>query len=143
MHNALSRREHRGERDAGGHHDWREAGAAWGRSSVDWSCLYEHYAVEVIAAILARTGIGPGTDVLDVACGAGLAIRHASGNGATVAGIDASESLVNIARDRNPEADIQLGSMFELPWPTASLTSSSRSTASGAAARTRCTRCDE
>ena len=32
-------------------HDWHEAGAAWGHAAVDWSCLYEHYAVEVIAAI--------------------------------------------------------------------------------------------
>ncbi|MGH9139256.1 MAG: class I SAM-dependent methyltransferase [Acidimicrobiales bacterium] len=98
-------------------HDWREAGEAWGRSPADWACLYEHYAMEVTAAIFARTGVGPGVNLLDVACGAGLALRHAHGQGATVSGIDASASLLAIARERNPGADLRHGSMFELPWP--------------------------
>ena len=101
-------------------HDWREAGEAWGRSPADWACLYEHYAIEVIGAIFARTGVRPGVKVLDVACGAGLAVRIARGNGAAVAGIDASEALLAIARERNPDADLRLGSMFELPWPDGS-----------------------
>ena len=101
-------------------HDWREAGAAWGHAAVDWACLFEHYSMEVLAAMCAAVGVGPGVKVLDVACGAGLAIRFAQGCGATVAGIDAAESLVDIARDRNPDADIRVGSMFELPWPEAS-----------------------
>ena len=41
-------------------HDGHEAGDAWGHAAVDWSCLKEHYAVEVIAAVAAATGIGPG-----------------------------------------------------------------------------------
>jgi ubiquinone/menaquinone biosynthesis C-methylase UbiE len=101
-------------------HDWRQAGEAWGRSAVDWACLYEHYSIEVIGAIFARAGVGRGTNLLDVACGAGLAVRIAQGNGATVAGIDASEALLAIAQERNPDADLRLGSMFELPWPEAS-----------------------
>ena len=98
-------------------HEWREAGEAWGRSAVDWACLYEHYATEVVAAIFARTGVGPGVDLLDVACGAGLTLRQARGSGAVVSGIDAAESLLEIARERVPEADLRLGSMFDLPWP--------------------------
>lgn len=98
-------------------HDWEAAGDAWGRSAADWSCLYEHYAAEVLAAMLATTEVGPGTAMLDVACGAGLAIRQARGNGAEVAGIDASANLVALARRRNPGADIRVGSMFDLPWP--------------------------
>jgi ubiquinone/menaquinone biosynthesis C-methylase UbiE len=101
-------------------HDWRAAGAAWGHAAVDWACLYEHYAVGVLAAMCNATGVGPGKRVLDVACGSGYGMRFMRGYGATVAGIDASESLLAIARERNPDADIQLGSMFELPWPDAS-----------------------
>lgn len=97
-------------------HDWREAGDAWGHAAVDWSCLKEHYAVEVIAAMAAATGIGPDVEVLDVACGAGMAIRHFLGAGAVVSGLDASAPLLEIARERNPGADIQLGTMFDLPW---------------------------
>ena len=70
----------------------------------------------MITAIFARVGIGPGVDMLDVACGAGLALRHAAAMGAATAGIDAAAALVQIARDRNPGADLRLGSMYELPW---------------------------
>lgn len=97
-------------------HDWEEAGEAWGHRATDWACLYEHYASEVIAAMFDRIGITDGTSHLDIACGAGLAVRQARGMGASVAGLDASAPLLAIARDRNPESDIRHGSMFELPW---------------------------
>jgi SAM-dependent methyltransferase len=98
-------------------HDWKEAGQAWGHAANDWSCLYEHYAFEVLAAIFGRVGVGPGTMLLDIACGSGLAARHAEAMGAQVAGIDAADELITIARSRTPGADLQLGSMFDLPWP--------------------------
>lgn len=101
-------------------HDWREAGDAWGHSARDWACLYEHYALDVMIAIFERVGVIDGIDLLDMACGAGLVLRHADAMGATTAGIDASSSLLEVARDRNPDADIRLGSMFELPWDDAS-----------------------
>jgi SAM-dependent methyltransferase len=97
-------------------HDWRQAGDAWGHSANDWAYLYEHYAFDVMIAIFQRVGIADGTRLLDVACGSGLALRHAGAMGATTAGIDAAESLVEIARDRNPDSDVRLGSMFDLPW---------------------------
>ncbi len=101
-------------------HDWRAAGAAWGHAAVDWACLYEHYAVDVLVAMCAATNVAKPRDVLDVACGAGYGMRFMRGLGATVAGLDASEDLLNIARERNPDSDIRLGSMFELPWSEAS-----------------------
>ena len=101
-------------------HDWRSAGEAWGHAAADWACLYEHYAFAVIAAIFERVGVGEGVSLLDVACGSGLAAQHAAGMGATVAGIDASEALVAIACERTPDADVRLGSMFELPFDDAS-----------------------
>lgn len=109
----------RAGRDPAAGHDWREAGEAWGHAATDWSCLFEHYATAVISAIHRHTGVGPGTELLDVACGAGLALCHADAAGATVHGLDAAEPLVAIARDRLPGIDIRVGSMFELPWPAA------------------------
>ncbi len=97
-------------------HDWAQAGRAWGHAANDWSCLFEHYAVEVMTAIFERVGVGPETNVLDIACGSGLAARHAEAVGATVAGIDAAVDLLHVARRRVPAADLRLGSMFELPW---------------------------
>jgi SAM-dependent methyltransferase len=101
-------------------HDWQAAGEAWGHRAADWACLYEHYAIDVLIAILARVGVGPGTSLLDIACGSGLAIRLAAGMGATVSGIDASAELLAVATVRTPDADLRLGSMFELPWRDAS-----------------------
>jgi SAM-dependent methyltransferase len=100
-------------------HDWQAAGAAWGHAANDWSCLYEHYAFEVIVAIFSRLGVGPTMSVLDIACGSGLAVRHAHAMGAAVAGIDAAAELVEVAVARTPDADVRVGSMFELPWPVA------------------------
>lgn len=97
-------------------HRWRTAGDAWGHRAVDWACLFEHYAVDVIQLGFDRLGVGPGSRLLDVACGSGLALRMAQSAGAAAAGIDASEQLVAIARSRCPEADIRTGTMFELPW---------------------------
>jgi SAM-dependent methyltransferase len=101
-------------------HDWQEAGEAWGHAAADWSCLYEHYNTEVMLAVFTRTGIAPGVELLDVACGSGLVARIAISCGARVSGIDAAETLLDIARLRSPEGDFRLGSMFELPWDDAS-----------------------
>ncbi len=97
-------------------HDWELAGEAWGHAAGDWACLMEHYAQDALAAILQRIEVGPGDDLLDIACGSGWAARHAASMGPTVTGIDASRPLLEIARDRNPESEMMLGSMFELPW---------------------------
>ncbi len=98
-------------------HDWRQAGEAWGHAAADWACLFEAYALDVIGAIFELVAVAAGRSVLDVACGAGLAVRLADASGARVAGIDASEELVAVARARTPGADVRVGSMFEMPWP--------------------------
>jgi SAM-dependent methyltransferase len=95
---------------------WQEAGEAWGSRAPDWACLYEHYSLDVLIALLPRLGVGPGTSLLDVACGSGLAVRVAHGMGADVAGIDAAAALVAVACERTPTADLRVGSMFDLPW---------------------------
>ena len=96
--------------------DWRAAGEAWGSRANDWSCLYEHYSIDVLFAVFAKLGVEAGTRLLDIACGSGLAVRIADGMGARVAGIDASDELIGVARERTPNADLRVGSMFELPW---------------------------
>ena len=101
---------------AAGGHDWREAGDAWGHAANDWACLYEHYALDVVARHVRRRRGRPG----DEAARHRLRRRpgHAPGRraGRTVAGIDAAAALVEVARARDPDADVRIGSMFELPW---------------------------
>lgn len=98
------------------HHDWREAGDAWGHAAADWACLFEHYAMDVLVAVFDRLGVSPGQRLLDIACGTGLGVRMAGAAGADVSAIDAAATMIDIAKDRSPNADIRLGSMFELPW---------------------------
>jgi ubiquinone/menaquinone biosynthesis C-methylase UbiE len=64
-----------------------------------------------------RTGISAGTLLLDVACGAGLALQLAVERGAVVSGLDASAGLLAIAHARTPRADLREGTMFDLPFP--------------------------
>lgn len=47
-----------------------------GSRALDWACLFEHYATDVMLAVFDRLGVAPGTSLLDVACGSGPAIRH-------------------------------------------------------------------
>ncbi|TIC88894.1 methyltransferase domain-containing protein [Nocardioides sp. GY 10113] len=101
-------------------HDWREAGEAWGSGAVDWACLFEHYAVNVLLVTMDRLHVGEGTRLLDIACGSGLGIRFAEAAGAETAGIDAAESLVRVAQARSPRSDVRHGDMFALPWADAS-----------------------
>ena len=97
-------------------HDWETAGEAWGSRAVDWATLFEPYATDVITAFINKLAMGPGRSVLDMACGSGYALRLFGAAGARIAGLDAAANLVEIARHRNPDADMRVGTMFDLPW---------------------------
>lgn len=96
--------------------DWNKAGQAWGERATDWAYLVEPYARRVNDALFDRTGVGPGTELLDIACGSGYAASVAAHRGATVSGLDASEALIAIARARTPTGDFRVGDMFALPF---------------------------
>jgi SAM-dependent methyltransferase len=95
---------------------WTESGEAWGARARDWAYLVEPNARPVNDALFDRAGVGPATRLLDIACGSGYAASVAAGRGATVAGLDASEALIAIARARTPGADFRIGDMFALPF---------------------------
>jgi ubiquinone/menaquinone biosynthesis C-methylase UbiE len=95
---------------------WAESGQAWGERAADWAYLMEPYARAANDALFDQTGVGPGTRLLDIACGSGYAASVAASRGAEVAGLDASETLIAIARARTPGADFRVGDMFALPF---------------------------
>ncbi len=64
---------------------------------------------EVIELILNKGGIKNGTRVLDVACGTGVLFPDYLSRGALVTGIDISEEMIKIAKDKFPEAEIICG----------------------------------
>lgn len=100
--------------------DWRGVDEGWGRRAVDFATLSEPANVREYVALHQALGVDGGDRVLDLACGAGLAVELAGARGATTAGIDASARLVAVARDRSPEADLRVGDMHDLPWAEAS-----------------------
>jgi SAM-dependent methyltransferase/alkylhydroperoxidase family enzyme len=95
---------------------WLGVDEGWGRRAVDFATLSEPGNCREYVALHQLLGIGPGDNVLDVACGSGLAVELAAARGATVAGLDASQRLIAVARDRSPQADLRVGDMHALPW---------------------------
>ncbi|MHA6793960.1 class I SAM-dependent methyltransferase [Pseudonocardia bannensis] len=92
---------------------WRMVDEGWGRRAADFASLLEPASMREYLFVHRRLGLGPGDRLLDVACGAGLAIELARLQGAVCSGIDASHRLVEIARLRSPGCDIRVGDMAE------------------------------
>jgi SAM-dependent methyltransferase len=90
-------------------------GPLWGARARDWAATEEQQQPTYEAAIR-HVGIASGQRVLDVGCGSGAFLRAAADRGARVSGLDASAALVEIARERTPEADVRVGDMESLPF---------------------------
>jgi SAM-dependent methyltransferase len=75
--------------------------------------VVEHY-LDKRAAFLAR--LVPSGSMLDVGCGTGLLARRMSVAGYQVVGIDPSEGMLGVMRDRSPEVEAVKGSGDELPF---------------------------
>ncbi len=95
---------------------WMEAGRGWGARAKEWAYQFEPYALPANHLLFDQLGVGQGTSCLDVACGSGLAANVAARRGASVSGLDASTTLIDIARARTPEGDFRVGDMFALPF---------------------------
>lgn len=95
-------------------------GPLWGARARDWADLQEQTARPGFVAVLDHCEVGPGTALLDLGCGSGMAARLAADRGAAVAGIDAAGPLLAIARERVPNGDFREGELEELPFADAS-----------------------
>ena len=95
-------------------------GPLFGGHARDWAETWEGprgWGTPVYEHVLDRAKIGSGTRVLDCGCGAGRFARMAADRGASVAGIDAAEGLIEFAAERTPEGEFRVGDLEELPWP--------------------------
>jgi ubiquinone/menaquinone biosynthesis C-methylase UbiE len=74
--------------------------------------------------VIERSGLEPGMDLLDVACGTGNATIPAAQAGARATGLDFSPDLLEIARERGSDAMVEVewveGDAQELPFDDAS-----------------------
>jgi SAM-dependent methyltransferase len=90
-------------------------GPLWGTRPADWA-LSEDQQTPTYQAALERVGLEPGQSVLDIGCGVGSFLRLVADRGGRAFGLDASEALIELARDRLPEADLRVGEMEALPY---------------------------
>ena len=95
---------------------WKEVDKGWGDQAKVWAAVMEPSWWPEFDAVLRATGVGEGSQYLDIACGSGLMLNMASRRGANVHGLDASERLLSLAKRRTPAADIRHGDMNNLPW---------------------------
>jgi SAM-dependent methyltransferase len=90
-------------------------GPLWGARPADWA-LSEDQQLPTYEAALRHIALTPGQLVLDVGCGVGAFLRVVAALGAVPFGLDAAESLIGLARERLPEADLRVGDMEALPY---------------------------
>src|SRR5262245_31839377 len=98
------------------HMSWEAAGAAWGARAGDWASLIDPWTMPVYLDVFDRLGVSKGDDVLDIGCGSALTGVELRRRGARPSGLDASDALLTVARERVPEGDYRVGDIFELPW---------------------------
>jgi SAM-dependent methyltransferase len=91
-------------------------GELWGTRAREWADLQEGSFRPLYQAAFDAAKVGKGSTVLDVGCGAGLALQVAQSRGAKVSGLDAAAGLAEIAKGRCPGADIRIGEIEELPF---------------------------
>jgi SAM-dependent methyltransferase len=66
--------------------------------------------------VLAAAGVGPGTDLLDVACGTGVVTRTAADLGATAVGLDANDAMLTVANRVRPDLEWRQGDAHAMPF---------------------------
>jgi SAM-dependent methyltransferase len=91
-------------------------GRIWGARAADWALIQEPQCAAGYHVVFDKAPVGSETRLLDAGCGAGMAMRLAADLGATVAGIDASAELLDVARDRLPGARLEHGDLEVLPF---------------------------
>jgi SAM-dependent methyltransferase len=91
-------------------------GRLWGPGARDWSELNEPSCVPFYEAVFDAIAVRPGTALLDARCGGGFALQLAAKRGAAVTGLDACGPLLDIARERVPDADLRQGDLESLPF---------------------------
>jgi SAM-dependent methyltransferase len=97
-------------------HSGEANGRIWGARAADWAHIQEPQCGQAYHAVFDKAVVGSETRLLDAGCGAGLALRYAADLGAEVAGMDASASLLEIARKRLPGVQLEHGDLEVLPF---------------------------
>jgi len=95
-------------------------GSLWGACARDWATYVEQVCLPLFGAALDGARVTAGTRLLDAGCGAGLLSVLATLRGAKVAALDAAPGMIEVARQRLPDADLRVGDLETLPFDDAS-----------------------
>jgi SAM-dependent methyltransferase len=90
-------------------------GPLWGARPRDWA-MNEEQQLPTYEEALRRLELPAGRRVLEVGCGTGVFLRAAAERGLAVVGLDASPALLDLARERVPDAELHVGDMEALPF---------------------------
>jgi 2-polyprenyl-3-methyl-5-hydroxy-6-metoxy-1,4-benzoquinol methylase len=82
-------------------------GDMWGKAARDWAEFQEPMHQPLWVAMLDAGNVAKSSSICDVGCGGGGASLLAAERGASVSGPDAAEALIDIARERIPDADFR------------------------------------
>jgi ubiquinone/menaquinone biosynthesis C-methylase UbiE len=77
-----------------------------------------------VRELLGDLAIDPdGPPMLDAACGTGRHLAFLAAQGRQVIGVDASPEMLDVARQKVPEADLRVGDLADLPLDTGTVAS--------------------
>jgi SAM-dependent methyltransferase len=97
-------------------------GQLWGQRAKEWATIQEPTGNAGYIYALKFLKLSTTDKLLDVGCGTGLFASMAKAKGAHVTGIDASEKLIEQAKERAPSITFITGEMEELPFAGNSFT---------------------
>jgi SAM-dependent methyltransferase len=93
-------------------------GPLWGARARDYG-EQEKQGAALYRFAIDKVQIHSGSAVLDIGCGTGVFAELAAAAGASVSGLDAAEGMVEVARERVPDAEFRIGDLQFLPYDDA------------------------
>ncbi len=96
--------------------DATHVGELWGRRAAQRAALGAKMSIPAWKTAIERTGVKPGSAVLDLGCGSGEFCALATEAGAHATGIDASREMIGLARRTAPAAEFHVRALGQLPW---------------------------
>jgi ubiquinone/menaquinone biosynthesis C-methylase UbiE len=94
--------------------------AGWQQAASTYGATFARATSPFADTLLDAAGVGPGMQVLDVACGPGLVASAARVRGAVPIGLDFSAAMIALARAAHPEICFEEGDAEVLPFGNAS-----------------------
>ena len=94
--------------------------AGWNTTAAQYDHYWPALTSRLSDPLLDAVGAGPGTRLLDVACGPGYLAGRAAERGAQAVGVDIAEPMVALAQRRFPQAAFRQGDAQALPFPDGS-----------------------